>query len=426
MLPESLAPLRDHRFAWFFAARMISQAGSVMAPVALTFAVLEISPSPAALGGVLAARSVALVVFLLIGGVIADRFSRSAVLQISHLLSALTQGAVAALVISGRGQLSQIIALEVLNGAVTAVTMPAIQGVVPQVVPRSHLQQANALLAFSRGGLTILGPTVAALLAVTVGPGWALAVDALTWLAAALCMLRVRLPRPGLAGEPRGMSLLGDLSSGWAEFTSQRWLWGVVLAFGVLNAIHSGAWLTLGPVIALGSPAVGETGWGYALSAQAVGLLLLTVVMLRLRLRHPLRVGMLSMLGMALPLLALGTEPSVPLLVVTSFLAGAGVEVFSIAWQTTIHERVAPSHVARVSAYDMLGSFVAIPIGQTAAGPLAAGFGSREVVLWSAGLFVVVVFLTLAVPEVRGLQGAGSAGADPASPSDDADRPAPR
>lgn len=426
MLPDSLAPLRDGRFAWFFAARTVSQAGSVMAPVALTFAVLEISPSAAALGGVLAARSVAVVVFLLIGGVIADRFSRSAVLQIAHLLSALTQGAVAALVISGRGQLSQIVVLEVLNGALTAVAMPAIQGVVPQVVPRSHLQQANALLSFSRGGLTVLGPTVAALLAVSVGPGWALAADALTWLVAALCMLPVRLPRPVAAGGGRPASLLGDLSSGWAAFTGQRWLWVVVLAFGVLNAIHSGAWLTLGPVIALASPAVGETGWGYALSAQAVGLLLLTMVMLRLRLRYPLRAGVLSMFGMALPLFALGTEPSVPLLVVTSFLAGAGVEVFSIAWQTAIHERVAPDHVARVSAYDMLGSFVAIPIGQTAAGPLAAAFGSQAVVLWSAALFVVVVLLTLAVPEVRGLQRLDVARVDPGAPGDGADRASPR
>ncbi len=400
---DSLAPLRSRRFLWFFVGRSISTLGSVMAPVALVFAVLEIENSPVAVGQVLAARSIPLVLFLLVGGVVADRFSRSLVLQVSHVLSFLTQGLVAVLVLTDRATLSQLIVLEAVNGVVTAFTMPAIQGVVPQVVPRTHLQQANALLAFSRSGLAVLGPTVAGLLVVGVGAGWALAVDALTWLVAAVCMVPLRLPGRSRAVRGRA-TVLRDLASGWAKFRSMTWLWVVVLAFGVLNAIHAGAWLTLGPLLAVDDPGIGKLGWGYAVSAQAVGLLLLTVVMLRLSFRYPLRAGLLAMLGLAAPLVALGLSWPLIGLLMAAFVAGAGIEVFGISWQTAIHEHVPEDHLSRVAAYDSLGSFVAIPLGQLAFGPLALAFGTQTVVLCSAVAFVLVIFATLAVPQVRNLR----------------------
>ncbi len=176
------------------AGRFISTMGSVMAPVALTFAVLDLTDSPSALGEVLAARSIPLVLFLLIGGVVADRFSRSLVMQLSHISAALTQGLVAVLLLTGTAELWMIITLEALNGIVSAFTFPAMQGVVPLVVPRSHIQQANALLGFTRNGLSVLGPTVAAIVVVTAGSGWAIAVDAVTWAVAAFCMSRVKVP----------------------------------------------------------------------------------------------------------------------------------------------------------------------------------------------------------------------------------------
>ena len=170
-LPDALTPLREPRFAWFYAARVTSTAGSTMAPIALAFAVLDLTGSASALGLVLAARTIPMVLFLLLGGVVSDRFSRTTVVRTSNLLSALTQGTVAYLVISGHAELWMLIALEAANGTVSAFTMPAMEGIVPQIAPRTHLQQANALLSFSRAGLTVVGPTVAALLVAGVGLG---------------------------------------------------------------------------------------------------------------------------------------------------------------------------------------------------------------------------------------------------------------
>ncbi len=151
-IPEALAPLRERRFAWYYAARVTSMAGSTMAPIALAFAVLDLTDSASALGIVLAARTIPMVLFLLLGGVLSDRFDRSTVMRASNLLSALTQGTVAYLVITGHAELWMLIVLEAANGTVAAFTMPAMEGIIPQLVPRTHLQQANALLSFSRAG----------------------------------------------------------------------------------------------------------------------------------------------------------------------------------------------------------------------------------------------------------------------------------
>ena len=401
-MPDALTPLRDRRFAWYYTGRFVSTIGSTMAPIALTFAVLDLTGSASALGLVLAARSVPMVIFLLVGGVIADRLSRSLVMQVSHLLSALTQGTVAVLVITGTAELWSLIVLEALNGMVSAFTFPAMQGVVPQVVARPYLQQANALLSFSRSGLAIIGPTVAALLVVSVGAGWALAVDAASWLVAAACMARVRIPGRVRSPGASAPNMVRELREGWSAFVENTWLWVIVLAFGVINAIHAGAWFTLAPALAIDT--IGKTGWGYVLSAESLGLLLMTLIMLRVSFRFPLRAGMLGAAVFSAPLLMMGLDPQLLPLVGASFLAGAGIEIFGIGWQTAMHEHIDESILSRVSSYDALGSFVAIPVGQLTFGPLGEWFGTERVLVGAGLVYAALCLVTLTSRSVRNLE----------------------
>jgi MFS family permease len=178
--PDALAPLREQNFRWYFLSRTVNMAGSTMASVALAFAVLEVSDSPSALGTVLAAMSIPMVVFLLVGGVIADRFGRTLVIQSANVVSGLCQLSIAALVLSGHAQVWQLVCLAAVIGTSSAMSFPAIASVLPQLVPREHLQQANVLISMMRGTLTVVGPSVAGVLVVTAGPGWALAVDGTT------------------------------------------------------------------------------------------------------------------------------------------------------------------------------------------------------------------------------------------------------
>ncbi|MDN5794139.1 MAG: MFS transporter [Intrasporangium sp.] len=401
-LTASLGVLSDRRFAWFFAARSVSMAGSAMAPVALAFAVLHIDQSAMALGQVLGVRTIAMVACLLLGGVVSDRFSRIAVLQVAHLLTCLTQAVAAALIISGHATLLQITIIEGLNGAVSAFTMPAMMGIVPLVVDRPRLQQANALLSFSRSSLGILGPAVAGLLVVGVGPGWALAANAFTYVIAVLALTRVRLVRQ----EPRqeGSSMIRELREGWSEFTSRQWLWVVVLTFGITNAIHVGVIGVMGPLVAATTSALGEAGWGVVLSAEAAGTVLMTLLMMRLRLTHPLRAGMIATAVVAVPLAMLGLAPAILPLAIAFFVGGAAIEVFGVGWSTALHEHVPVSVLSRVSSYDALGSFVAIPVGTFLYGWLAAVVDHETLLVVSAVVYAAVSLAALASPSVRGLR----------------------
>lgn len=404
---QSLAPLRERNFAWFFGSQFVNISGSMMAGVALAFAILEVSDSASAIGQVLAARTIPMVVFMLWGGVIADRISRALIIRLSNLMSALTQGAVAYLVLSGQAELWMIVVLEAINGTTAAVSLPAMDGLVPQLVPRAQLQSANVLLSMSRGVLAVLGPSTAALLVVTVGPGWALAVDAMTWLVAAMLMVRVRIPaRVPREGAPKP-STFRELREGWQVFTGLPWLWITVSAAAVLNAIYMGSLFTIGP--ALADETIGADGWGYAMSAWALGLLAMSIVLLRVRIDRPLRTGMIALSLLGIPLVTYGLEPAVVPLVVALFVAGAGMQVFILGWDLAMQENIDESMLSRVSSYDGVGSFVAMPVGQLIYGPLGDAFGYREVFVVSGIVYAAICVLTLASRSVRDLARAPAA-----------------
>ena len=400
---DSLAPLRNRNFAWYYGSRFSDTLGTMMAGVALTFAVLDISDSASAVGVVLAARTIPLVAFLLLGGVIADRVSRTLLLQVSNVAAGFTQGLLAALVITGYAELWMVVALAALNGTVDAISFPAQQSLVPQLVDRGQLQPANALMSMARASLSIIAPSLAALLVVTVGPGWALAVNAATWWLSAALMLPMKVPAPAEPAESAGT--LTDLREGWALFRGTTWLWVVVLAFSLLNAIHSGAWFTVGPVVA--KDTIGEQGWGLVLSAGSVGLLVMTVVLLRIRLRRPLFVGMLGISLLGVPIVVLGAEPNLTALLIASFIAGAGIEVFSIGWNVAMQENIDERMLSRAYSYDALGSFAAMPVGQLVYGPLADSFGASDVLIWSGVAYGIIAALTLTSRSVRRLGRAG-------------------
>jgi MFS family permease len=395
----SFAPLRRPAFAWYYASQFVNLLGSTMASIALAFAVLDLTNSTAALGEVFAARTIPMVLFLLWGGVLADRFPRTAVIQVTNVASGLVQGAIALLFITGTAQLWEIVVLSVVNGSVSALNVPAMRSVLPSLVQGDQLQPANALMSVSRNGLQVLGPAVGGLLVVTVGSGWALALDAATWLAAAALLLPVKIPpRERQEAKP---SRLTELREGWTFFRATTWLFVLVLAFAVLNAVGSGAWMVVGPSVARDT--IGRQGWGLVLSAQALGLLVTAIVLLKKRLRRPLFSGVLGISLLGLPMLVLGRDPHlVPLLAIT-FVAGMGTEVFGIGWQIAIQENVPEAMLSRAYSYDALGSFVAIPIGQLVAGPLAAAVGQSDLLVGAGLLTIGISLLTLLEPSVRSL-----------------------
>ncbi|HEY3505497.1 MAG TPA: MFS transporter [Actinocatenispora sp.] len=397
------SPLRIAAFRWFLAARLVAVVGNAVAPIAVAFAVLDLTGSAADLGLVLAARSVPLVVFLLFGGVVADRVPRHLVIVAASVVSFASQAVAATLLLTGYAQLWQIVAVEAVNGAAFAFTAPAMAGMVPQLVPRDVLQQASALGGFVRNGGAVLGAAFGGILVAALGSGWGVAVDAATFGLGALLLLRVRPPAESGRADGAGPagSVLRDLRDGWREFASRTWLWVVVLGFSVVNAILAGGWNTLGPVIA--DDTIGRGPWGLVLSAQSVGLLVAMVVMLRLRFRHPLRVGLIGMCAVVPQLAVLAVYPTPGALAIGALAGGIGGGLFDVAWETALGTHVPLDRLSRVSAYDGLGSVVALPVGQVVGGWLGAEFAPRPLVLAGAVVLAVVLAAVLACRPVRDL-----------------------
>jgi hypothetical protein len=397
--PRSTAhPLADRPFRWFFAGRLVSLAGSSMVWVALTFAVLEASGSTRDLSIVVASYTIPLTVFQLAGGAAADRFPRSTVLVASHLGSAVAQSAAAVLLLTGHYRLLPLAALAVLNGTSQAIGQPALVGIVPELVERPLIQRANALLGATRDATKVLGPAVAGLVVVGAGGGWAVAVDAASYLIAATCLARLRLPA---RVRTAGGSMLRDLRDGWSVFCSLSWVWTASLAFGLINFVQAGAWGVLGPVIAQDS--IGPGAWGVVLSANAAGYLVSSVVMYRVTFHRLLFVGhVFAVLG-ALPLVLLGLGVPVPVLVTGAFVAGIALGVYGIAYETSLQEHVPGDSLARVASIDNLGSLVPVPLGQLAVIPVAAAYGDGEVALAAGVVYAVVAAVLLGVRSIRRL-----------------------
>jgi MFS family permease len=404
--------LRDRRFLRFFGAQAISMFGDRMVGVALAFAVLQLGGSASDVGWVLAARAVPLIACLLIGGVVADRTSRRAVLVSADLVRLGSQGLLAALLVLGRPSVLAIALLAGVTGAGAGFAAPATTGLMPEIVAPERLADANGLraTAFSAGELG--GPALSGVLVAVAGPGWALGIDALTFALSASLLIGLRLPAAPRRGG--GETFFGDLRRGWDAFRSRRWLWTFVIWASVANLLF-GAYKVLGPVIAhrdLG----GAATWGLLVSAMGVGTVAGGILALRMRPRRPMLVTAATNPLFAAPLAALAATQTVPLIALGCFGAGLGLMFGNTIWETTVQRHVPPEALSRVSSYDWFGSLALDPIGLAIWGPIAGVIGI-EASLWTAcALLIAGALALLAVPEVRQL---------PAFPPDrNPDRPA--
>ncbi|RIX27986.1 MFS transporter [Amnibacterium setariae] len=392
----SLGALHEPDFRRLVTGTAISRFGSGLAGVALAFAVLDLTGSAAALGLVVGVRSIANVALLLLGGVLADRLPRGLLLTGSSVLSGVAQLGAAGIVAARLDLVWVLAALAAVNGAASAVSQPLATALVPQTLPADRLQEGNALARMSGNTTSLIGTAVAGLVVAVAGSAVAVAVDGVSFLLAAAIWAGLRAPAPARAERT---TLLQDLAAGWHGFRTRRWLWTVVGAFTLSNLCYAGAVLVLGPVHA--DATIGRPAWGLVQAALPAGLVLGGLVALRLRPRRPLVVAMLATVPFPLTGLAIGLVPVPAVLVLLVLLAGVGAEVFEVLWETTMQRRVPADLLARVSSYDLLGSYIAIPVGQLAAAPVAAVLGVRTTMVAAGALGAAALLACLLVRDVR-------------------------
>jgi MFS family permease len=401
---ESLGPLRERSFRLLFLGRTTSFIGNAFANVALAFAVLDLTGSRADLGFVLAARMLPQVLFLLVGGIWADRLPRHRVMVFSNVVSGISQGTIAVLLLTGQPEVWHIAALAAVNGLSTAFFFPAATGIVPQTVSKAMLQQANAILRLGQNASWIGGAALGGLVVAATSPGVGIAVDAASFLIAAVLLAMIRIPA---TLRMEGSNFFAELKEGWREFSSRTWLWVIVIQFGFVNAVLLGVEGVLGPAVAnehLG----GAAAWGLILTAQSLGLVAGGLLLLRLRPRRLLFAGTIGFLLTIPFMLGLAGPLPVVALIVLAAIAGIGNETFGIMWDTTMQQEIPQEKLSRVYSYDALGSYVLIPLGVAIVGPVSEVLGTRETILGAAAISLTATLAVLFVDDVRTIERKGS------------------
>ena len=392
-----LGALAERDFRLVFSSTTVSAVGDGVAYIALAFAVLHISnDSPTAVGAVLASRQAAAAVVTLAAGVIADRLPRHAVLVAVASVQAVVQGVAAGLLLGGRATVPLLAVLGALYGLADGFVIPAQNGLIPAVVSSARLQQANALLGLSRSILGFGAPALGGILVAAGSPGAAILVDSVSFAVAAALLARVRVGSREDVVTPE--PFLRELRAGWAEFRRQRWIFNTIVFFGIGN-FAAQAWGVLAPLV-VKEHYGGAAQFGLVGSCFGIGLVVGGLVVLRWRPSRPLLVSCLCAAPFGLGTWMLAFLVPFPVLLAAQVIAGTGLAMHLALWFTVFQQQV-PEHArARVSSYDALGSFVLVPLGTVAAGPLAGLVGVRGT-LFAAGIVIQAMnLIVLAQPKV--------------------------
>lgn len=395
----SLGPLRQRPFRLLFLGRTLSAIGDSIVPVAVTFAVLKLGTTTD-LGIVLGVGSATRVVFLVVGGVWADRLPRQLVMMASDLLRAVVQVLIAVAFFAGSIHVWELAAGSAIFGFASAFFNPASTGLIPSIAPAEQLQEANALLSLSRGILEVSGPAVAGLIVITFGYGVVFAVDAASFVASFFCLAGMRLP--AAIQRVAGRSMLAEAREGVREVLARSWMVAGVACDVVTN-------FSLATLFVLSAAIVkarfgGALDWGFIEAAGAVGGLVGSAFALRFKPGRPLLVT--YVIAFAIPLQLLAYVPPLPLILL---LVGSAVLFWSISlgnafWATMEQQHVPGEALARVDSLLWLGSLAIYPIGLATAGPLSSAIGTRTTLFLAAGLAAVAVTGALAVRDVRELR----------------------
>lgn len=375
-----------------FVARLISNFGNGIAPIALAFGVLDLpGAGPTSLSIVLAAQAVPLVILLPLGGVIADRVGRARLIGSSDIVLSAVVAVMALLFWTDQATVPLLVGLSIISGCLNALWYPAFTGLLPEVVQDEHLKTGNAVVSIASNGGLIMGAAAGGLLVSLAGPGLAIAVDAISFLVAGALVLSFRhLSTPGIAS---GESTFDDLVHGWRTFTSYRWVVVIVAAASLMIMVWRGAEEVMGPVLAREGYS-GPASWSTVLAAQAAGLLIGGLIASLARVRRPLVVGLLASLTLPAWLATMALQLPLPLIAVGSFAFGIGLELFYVLWITALQQNVPRDALSRVSSYDAMGSLMLGPIGLAISGPMIAALGLTE----SLSIFAILALVSIVAP----------------------------
>ena len=392
-------------FRTLLIARIISNIGNGLGPIALAFGVLSLEGATASsLSIVMAAQLGPMVIFMLFGGVLADRYPRALVVGVSDVFLSgfvITSGI---MLINGTATVMSLAIIAFISGSLNALWWPAFAGLTPELVPQEDLQSANSVIGLGANAANIAGTVAGGIIVAGIGAGWAMVADGVSFLIAGLMVFTLRKFGKTRDQSEHSPSVFDDLAHGWKEFSSRTWVVTVVAGYSIIAMIFESVFAVVGPVHAdqtLGGP----KPWSYILAALSVGMVAGVLVSMKLRPRRPLIIALSAQAFVAGWIFTMGVTNWLPLIMLMAFFAGVAMDFFMVIWNTAMQSNIPRDSLSRVTSYDAFGSLAFAPIGLIIAGPITERIGTEQTLIGMAIIFWTLLSVMLCVPSVRNLRG---------------------
>jgi MFS family permease len=388
--PPLLRPLRIRDFRLLFTGETISVLGDQFHFVALTWLALQLTGSGLVLGTVLMTAAIPRAAFMLLGGAFSDRFSPRTLMLLSNVIRGIAVGILAALVLTERAELWHLYVLAGTFGVVDAFFYPAMNTIVPMLVPDRQLAPANALVQSSQQVTLLIGPAVAGAFIAIVSTGPAFAIDAASFAVAATAIALIaggrRSAKPSDETPPSMLQTIAEgLRAAWAD----KVIRSMVILIAAFNFGFTGPMSVGLAVLADQRFAGGSAAFGVLLSAFGGGALIGAVVsgsVPRLPRLGTILMGIAIALGVGLALI--GLAPALPgalaICAVMGLLVGF-INVQAIAW---LQVRIPEELRGRIMSLVTLGSVGLAPVSLAIAGALV-DVGAVTLTFVVAGAIVV-------------------------------------
>lgn len=401
-----LQPLKDRDFALLITGTLISMIGDGIYLVAITYATLALSPGPGALAIVGAAMATGLVLFVVTGGVLADRHNKRHVLIGSDIVRFLALVAVAATAFGGTLEIWQLVGLSFIYGAGEGLGAPAMGSIVPEILDDERLVPGNALAGSLRPiAQRFVGPAIGGVVVAAAGTRGAFAIDAATFLVSIACLLAMRGHRPTLAAfhEP----LVVQLREAGRFVRAHTWLWATLLMAALAVLAFFGPTEVLVPVLIKEEFEEGATAYGSVLAAIGLGSVLGTFIIGQRGIPEREITVLYAVWAIAvLGLCGYAISQASWQVAAFGFAFGVGEGIGGVIWATLMQLRVPEQLRGRVSSLDWLLSLALMPVSFVITAPIANLIGVRET-LMLAGLlaFGATAGVYLMLPSLRAEDG---------------------
>lgn len=370
-MTRTFPAISSRNYRWYLTGQLVTASGTWMQRIAQDWLVLDITGGNAtALGLATALQFIPFVLITPFAGVLADRFSRRRIMQVTATVGAITATTLAAIVISGHATVGWVYALAFVLGAAAAVDNPARQAMVARTVPPEHLANAIALNSATFNLSRILGPSLGGVIIAVWGVGQAFAVNAASFLLAIVAVSMIRAATT--AAEDTKKATFRD---GLAYVRAHPDLI-VVLAAVAVAATFAFNYAMFTALMAREQFNVGAAQFGIASSVLAVGSIIGSLVAARRR-QPGLRRVLISGIAFGLATVAAGLQPNYTAFVAILPIAGFAALTFSVAAQSYLQLHAGDAFRGRVMGLYALVFFGGNPIGAPALGWIADTFGPR-------------------------------------------------